>query len=388
MNNRRMWATAGALAVGLSLAPALQASASASDSGLPSRGGLRSGAVFVQLNGGDGNIIAAYSRGADGSLTPVGRFATGGRGGKEIGAPVDALASQGGLAAADDGRVLVAVNAGSGTVSTLRVGEHGLQRIGTVSSRGDFPSSVTVRGSRVYVLDAGGTGTVSGYRLDDGRLRPIAGAVASLGLANAPVPAFITAPAQIGLSPDGRTLVVTTKANNTIVTFPVRRDGTLGSAVVTASQGPVPFSFVFDRAGRLQVQQAGDGRNASYAVNADSSLTPLGVSAPSGGAALCWSVRIGRFLFGVNAGSGTITSWRLAHDGTSTIAEAVAGSAAGGLIDIAASRGGRFVYALNAVAGTVSVFANDRDGGLTPAGSVGGLPTIDAAGGPEGIVAT
>lgn len=384
MDKRRIWATAGALALGLALAPGLQASASASEHD----GDLREGAVFVQLNGGDGNSIAAYSRDDDGRLTPVGRFATGGLGGKEVGAPVDALASQGGLATADGGRVLVAVNAGSGTVTTLRVREHGLERIGTVSSRGDFPSSVTVRGSRVYVLDAGGEGRVSGYRLDDGRLLPIRGAVASLGLANTPVPTFITAPAQIGLTPDGRTLVVTTKKNNTIVTFPVHRDGTLGAAVVTASQGPVPFSFVFDRAGRLQVQQAGDGRNASYAVNADSSLTPLGVSAPSGGAALCWSVRVGQYVFGVNAGSGTITSWRLAADGTSTIAEPVAGSAAGGLIDVAASRGGRFVYALNAVAGTVSVFANDRDGGLTPAGSVGGLPTIDATGGPEGIVAS
>ncbi len=386
MDKRRMWATAGALALGLSLAPALQASASASSYD-GRHDGLRGGAVFVQLNGADGNSIAAYSRAADGSLTPQGRFATGGKGGKEVGAPVDALASQGGLASADDGRVLVAVNAGSGTVSTLRVHRDGLERTSVVRSRGDFPSSVTVRGSLVYVLDAGGEGRVSGYRLHDGRLVPIRHAVASLGLANAAVPAFITAPAQVGLSPDGRTLAVTTKANNTIVTFPVHRDGTLGAARVTASQGPVPFSFVFDASGRLQVQQAGDGRNASYAVNADSSLTPLGTSAPSGGAALCWSVRVGRYLFGVNAGSGTITSWRLAADGTSQIAAPVAGSASGGLIDVAASRGGRYLYALNAVAGTVSVFGNDRDGGLTPLGSVSGLPTIDAGGGPEGIVA-
>jgi 6-phosphogluconolactonase (cycloisomerase 2 family) len=317
----------------------------------------------------------------------VGRFPTGGKGGKEAGAPVDALASQGGLAATDDGRFLVALNAGSGTVSTLRVLADGLEQVGTTSSRGDFPSSATVRGSLVYVLNAGGAGSVSGYRLVEGQLVPIAGAVASLGLANAAVPRFITAPAQVGVTPDGATLVVTTKANNTIITFPVRADGTLGSAVTTPSQGPVPFSFAFDAAGRLQVQQAGDGRNASYAVNADSSLTPLGLSAPSGGAALCWSVRVGGYLFGVNAGSGTITSWRLAADGTSTIDEAVAGSAGGGLIDVAASRGGKYVYALNAVAGTVTVFANDRDGGLTSVGSVDGLPVIDGDGGPEGIVA-
>ena len=383
MKTRRIWATAGVLATGLTLAPALQGTASAS----PHRQDLRQGAVFVQLNDGAGNSIAAYTRASDGSLSPVGEFATGGKGGKEDGAPVDALASQGALAATRDGRTLVAVNAGSNTVSTLRVGHDALRLASTVPSRGEFPASVAVRGSLVYVLNAGGTGSVSGYRLDDGELRPIRGAVASLGLANAAVPRFITAPAQVGLTPDGRTLVVTTKANNTIVTFPVKRDGTLGKAVVNASQGPVPFSFAFDRAGNLQVQQAGDGRNASYAVQRDSSLTPLGVSEPSGGAALCWSVRVGNYLFGVNAGSGTITSWALRPDGTSVIDEAVAASASGGLIDVAATRGGRYVYALNAVTGTVDVFSNDRDGGLTSVGTVGGLPTIDGDGGPEGIVA-
>lgn len=383
MNNRRILATAGVLAVGLSFAPALQGTASAS----PQRVDLRHGAVFVQLNDGAGNSIAAYTRGSDGSLSPVGEFATGGKGGKEHGAPVDALASQGALAATRDGRTLIAVNAGSNSVSTLRVGDDELRLASTVPSRGEFPASVAVRGSLVYVLNAGGSGSVSGYRLHEGRLRPIRGAVADLGLANAAVPRFITAPAQVGLTPDGRTLVVTTKANNTIVTFPVHRDGTLGSAIVTPSQGPVPFSFVFDRDGNLQVQQAGDGRNASYAVRRDSSLRPLGVSEPSGGAALCWSVRVGNYLFGVNAGSGTITSWALRRDGTSVIDEAVAGSASGGLIDVAASRGGRYLYALNAVTGTVDAFANDRDGGLTPAGGVSGLPTLDGDGGPEGIVA-
>lgn len=383
MNNRRIWAGAGALALGLSLAPALQGTASASTH----RADLRHGAVFVQLNDGAGNSIAAYTRAKDGTLSPVGEFATGGKGGKEVGAPVDALASQGSLASAGDGRTLIAVNAGSGSVSTLRVGDDELRLTGTVPSRGLFPSSVTVRGSLVYVLNAGGTGSVSGYRLHDGRLHPIRGAVADLGLANTAVPTFITAPAQVGLTPDGRTLVVTTKANNTIVTFPVRRDGTLGAAIVNASTGPVPFSFVFDRAGNLQVQQAGDGRNASYAVKRDSSLVPLGASEPSGGAALCWSVRVGGYIFGVNAGSGTITSWAVQPDGTTVIDEPVAASAAGGLIDVAASRGGRYVYALNAVAGTVDVFANDRDGGLTSVGTVGGLPTLDADGGPEGIVA-
>jgi len=381
MRNLRLWATA-AVASTLVLVPATAASAHGSRAT-----DLRDGAVFVQLNGGSGNSIEAFSRGADGALTPAGEFTTGGLGGKQVGAPVDALASQGGLALADDDETLVAVNAGSGTVSALGIGRDRLTLGSVVPSGGSFPSSVTTHGSSVYVLNAGGAGGVAGFRLRDERLVPIAGSVRSLGLSNAAVPFFLTAPSQIGLTPDGRTLVVATKANNTLVTFPVHRDGSLGSAIITASQGPVPFSFVFDRRGRLEVTQAGDGRTASYAVAADSSLVPLGVSASSGGAALCWNVRVGSFLYGANAGSGTLTSWSLAKDGTATVLAPVAATTSRGPIDLAATENGKYVYVLSALDGAVDAFATTKDGGLVPAGVTTGLPKIDATGGPEGIVA-
>jgi len=380
MRNLRLWATA-AVASTLVLVPATAASAHGTRSA-----DLRDGAVFVQLNGGSGNSIEAFSRSGDGALTPAGVFATGGLGGKEVGAPVDALASQGALARADD-ETLVAVNAGSGTVSALAIGHDRLSLESVVPSGGSFPSSVTTRGSAVYVLNAGGTGGVAGFRLRDEHLVPIAGSVRSLGLANTAVPFFLTAPSQIGITPDGRTLVVATKANNTLVTFPVHRDGSLGSAIITASQGPVPFSFVFDRRGHLEVTQAGDGRTASYAVAADSTLVPLGVSASSGGAALCWNVRVGSFLYGANAGSGTLTSWSLAKDGTTSVLAPVAATTSRGPIDLAATENGRFVYVLSALDGQVDAFATQRDGGLVPVGVTTGLPTIGADGGPEGIVA-
>jgi len=381
MRSLRMWATA-TVASTLVLVPAVSASAHESRSI-----DLRDGAVLVQLNASAGNSIEAFARDEAGRLTAVGTFATGGLGGKQVGAPVDALASQGALTLADEGRDVIAVNAGSGTVSSLRLGRTGLSLASVVPSGGSFPSSVATRGSTVYVLNAGGTGAVSGFRLRDDRLVPIPGSTRSLGLSNAAVPFFLTSPSQVGITPDGRTLVVATKANNTLVTFPLRRDGSLGDAVVNASQGPVPFSFVFDRLGRLEVTQAGDGRTASYAVAADSSLVALGVSASSGGAALCWNVRVGSTLYGANAGSGTITSWSLASDGTSSVLAPVAATTARGPIDLAASEHGRFVYVLSALAGEIDAFATAPDGSLTPAGVTGGLPTIDATGGPEGIVA-
>ena len=61
----------------------------------------------------------------DGTLTYVASYATGGLGGVAAGSAADPLASQGSLASADNGRILLAVNAGSDTVSLFRVnGDH------------------------------------------------------------------------------------------------------------------------------------------------------------------------------------------------------------------------------------------------------------------------
>jgi 6-phosphogluconolactonase (cycloisomerase 2 family) len=372
-------AAAVAVAATLALAPATAASAHDRDGG-----DLRGAAVFVQLNGGAQNSVAAFVRSRTGELTPAGRYATGGQGAKQVGAPVDALASQGGLARS--GNTLIAVNAGSGTVAALAIGAHTLQLTSVVSSGGQFPSSVAVDRDRVYVLNAGGSGTVSGFTLVHQRLVPIPGASADLQLGNDPVPGFLASPSQLGLTPDGRTLVVATKSHNTLVTFPVRRNGSLGAALVTASTGPVPFSFVFDRAGRLQVTQAGDGATASYAVARDSALVPLGVSASDGQAALCWNVQVGRFLYGANAGSATLSAWRLRAGGTAVLVAPVAATTSAGPIDLAATHDGRFIYVLSALTGGIDAFATRPDGSLVAIGTTTGLPVIDDVGGPEGIV--
>ena len=54
-------------------------------------------AVFVQTDNTAGNRIVVYRRGADGTLSPAGSYATGGRGGILAGSVVDHTASQGSL---------------------------------------------------------------------------------------------------------------------------------------------------------------------------------------------------------------------------------------------------------------------------------------------------
>lgn len=345
------------------------------------------GAVFVQLNSTDGNQIATYARSASGLLTAAGTYPTGGNGGTEIGVPLDALASQGSLVLDSDHRVLLAVNAGSDTVTSFAVRGTSLTRASVVPSGGQFPSSIAVHGDLVYVLNAGGDGSVSGFELNRGALVPLPGSHRTLGLGNANPPVFISAPAQIGFSSNGRALIVTTKNHNQILTFPVDRAGyPSATPLVTASAGPVSFSFVVDRRGTVHVTEAGTDKTSSYSVARDGSLTLLGSSASTAAAALCWNIEVGRTIYGANAGSASLSAWQVAADGSAILTNPVAATTAAGPIDLAASSNGRFLYVQEAVAGSLGVYAVSGDGSLERIQTVSGLPAFTTTG-MEGIAA-
>src|SRR5512142_1488522 len=141
--------------------------------------------VFVQTNELGGNRIAVFDRGTDGRLTQVGLYPTGGFGGAAPpGSESDHLASQGSLAYDAQHQLLIAVNAGSDTISTFRVHGDRLELTGVLGSGGQFPASVAVHDGLVYVLNSGGAGVVQGYRVVGHRLVAIPGSARSLGLAN------------------------------------------------------------------------------------------------------------------------------------------------------------------------------------------------------------
>src|SRR5437764_4922409 len=139
-------------------------------------------AVFVQTNDPGGNAIDVFDRNWDGTLTFVRSYATDGNGGREVGATSDPLASQGSLVRVPGSDLLLAVNAGSNTISVFRVAGDHLQLVQVLPSFGPFPVAFGVHGGLVYVLDAGGSGFVSGYRIAGDQLHPIAGSTRTLGL--------------------------------------------------------------------------------------------------------------------------------------------------------------------------------------------------------------
>ncbi|MGZ4739931.1 MAG: beta-propeller fold lactonase family protein [Ilumatobacteraceae bacterium] len=93
--------------------------------------------------------------------------------------------------------------------------------------------------------------------------------------------------------------------------------------------------------------------------------------------------RDGRFAFTTNAASGTISSYRIARDGSLTLVAAVAGTPGTGPTDIAQSSDGRFLYA-RVRNGDVAAFAVGFDGSLTSLGAATGATSI----GPSGLAAS
>ena len=276
----------------LAVVAALAAALAGAQAAYPDRGhGRHKGqpVVFVQTNELDGNHIVVYDRARNGALSRAGTFATGGNGGAAApGDESDRLASQGSLVLAKRHSLLIAVNAGSDTVSTFKVRGNRLQLKGVVASGGQFPASIAVHRDLVYVMNAGNTGIVQGFRIRGHRLRPIAGSARSLGLANGNPPNFLTSPGQVGFTPGGRKLIVTTKASDShILVFRVRRDGTLSAApVVNNSATPVPFAFTFSPQGRLVDGEAGMSTVTTYVINRNGTLTDPKSARRSDGALL------------------------------------------------------------------------------------------------------
>jgi hypothetical protein len=341
------------------------------------------GAVFAQSDNTTANTVVAYHRAADGTLTQAGVYPTGGRGGVLDGSVVDHLASQGSLTYDRAHGLLYAVNAGSDTITVFAVRGDRLARLQQIGSGGRFPVSVTAHGDQVFVLNALDGGSVQGFLRVGDRLVRMAPWHRALGLDTGTAPQFTHTPAQVSFTPDGSRLVVTTKAGgNSIEVFAVRGpEGLAARPVVTADPGAVPFGFVFDARGRLQVTEAGPNAVATFVLRPDGHAVKVGEAA-TGQAATCWAVRVGHTVWASNAGSGTLSAVRVgAHP-----ALAPAGTTAThpGTTDAAASSDGRALYVQTGAAGVVDEFRVGPHGSLTPIGSV----TVPGGVGGEGIAAS
>lgn len=343
------------------------------------------GAVFAMTNAASNNQINAYTRREDGTLEFSGAFPTGGNG---SGGTLDPLGSQGSLTLSADHRQLFAVNAGSSTVSSFAVNGASLHLLDTEPTGGSMPTSVTQVGDLVYVLNAGGNASVTGFRIvGNGHLQAIPHSTSYLS-------GSATAPTDVVLSPSRQFLIVTESAANKIDVFHVFPNGTLSNPVVTDSAGTVPFAAVFDPNGALIVGNVENNKTvsstiSSYQMNGNGSLRTISNALPTGGSATCWDVigQSGRSVYTSNPNNSTLSGFNIERNGELTpIGGAVVGQTPTGStnIDIAASSDGRYLYTLYAATGDIGIFSVQDDGGLVSLGQQDGLP---ASAGINGIAA-
>jgi 6-phosphogluconolactonase (cycloisomerase 2 family) len=289
------------------------------------------------------------------------------------------LGSQGAVTLSGDGRTLFVVNAGSHTVSSFVIRGSAIGLAGVADSGGLSPISVSERDGLVYVLNAGGSGNVAGFRNQRGTLTPVEGSIRPLSAAGG------TGPAQVAIGTEGDVLVVTEKNTNALTSYVLNPDGSASAPIVTPSAGLTPFGFTFDRRNRLLVSEAqGGAANASslssYRFDPTAPATPVAVSraVPTGQTAACWAVVTpnGRSVYTANAGSGSVSQFNIDRLGGAVLVNGVAGNtgANSGPVDMAIAAHGRSLQVLAGRIQTIFVFDIANDGTLTPAGSVAGLP--------------
>jgi 6-phosphogluconolactonase len=333
------------------------------------------GHVYVDNNSAIHNSVAGFDRHANGSLTPISGspFPTGGAG---TGSPIG---SAGAIQFSADGRYVLAVDPASNDISVLRVKADGsLRLVGTESSHGTTPVSLTVHGFLVYVANAGAGGSnYTGFWFFDGNLFPIWGSTVALPDS--------ASPGQILFSGDGRTLIGTrvgpSAGPSFIDSFRVGFFGQLipapDSPIPAQRIGPFGSAFRPTNPRQLFVSNAHDGAGLGsvsvYHVAHDASLTAIdGSPFADNQTAPCWVAITpnGKYLFAINTASSTISRYRIARGGSLTLLGSTPFNDPTGLrpFDAQVDPSGHYLYVVDAGAVAVSAFAISG-GALTELGS-------------------
>jgi 6-phosphogluconolactonase len=225
----------------------------------------------------------------------------------------------------------------------------------------------------------GAPASLHGFKLsDDGHIRPLEGSRRQASRPDAD-------PAQIGFSPDGRTLVVTERVTDTISSYVVGQDDRVEGPMVMAFSGATPYGFDFTRTGVLVVTEAACGKlgaasASSYALAGPGSLSLVSGSVGDTRSEVCWAAISpdNRYVCVTNFGDGTISSYTIAADGRLELLQPVAETTVEGqkgIRDEAISRDGRYLFALHADVQQLFGWQVHHDGTLTPVDAFGDLPT-------------
>ncbi len=402
------------------------------------------GGVYAMSNDFRKNTIVAYGRNADGTLQLIGEYKTGGVGAAfDGGEGLDPLISAYAVLLTDNRRFLLAVNAGSRSISVMRVNDDfslSLTSIRKVAGVG--PNSIAYHDGIIYVssIDADNQfagepdqqGALTGFKLTpNGRLLRIPRSIRLLE----------NRPSAIQFSPDGRFLVVSSinagsaalasGSNDELVVYSVERNGRLSKAPVSRATSTelfnaenrnlpsaIGFEIVEDEGENYVVvtearEFQADGSPPAFAAlqtgsvstwrlehNGDLSAIQLDVLAGNGlfdgERTACWLEfsKDGNTFWVSNALESTLSTFSF-NEGNINLETQV--SAAGeppsnddpfgtseGWIDLWISDDGNYLYQLLGLEGAIAVFKVDPDSkDLTLIQEVSDLPVSNT----QGIVA-
>lgn len=390
------------------------------------------GALFTMTDSADparGNEVVMYDRSKEtGDLRLVGYFPTGRRGHLQLGSgpaptssvlgpPIslsaDGLGSSDSLVLANGNRCLLAVNAGSNTLSSFEVQTHGLELTSVLSSQGGadarFPVSIAISGSLLYALNAGDQGSLVGFRIEPNCvLSQLPRSSRSLrgitDTAQLPEPGDVfTTPGHASFSPDGKRLVIAIKGgpdglgffpSGRMAVFPVGRDGTLEPPVTTefsfAGGTGAPFSLMFLDSETVVVVHANSSTVASYKINRNNTLSLHSDILPSSDVAPCWLDRSGDFVYTASFGGiplsgaapdadGVLDGYRINVDGTLSqtgisVRYPSPGVGRSGNHGVDIRIAGKYLYFLQPRIGKVGRYTITKGGFLENLANFGGLP--------------
>jgi 6-phosphogluconolactonase (cycloisomerase 2 family) len=310
-------------------------------------------------------------RASDGKLTYSTAYATGGTG------TGGGLGNQGAvILAEEDDNVLLAVNPGSNSISSFKVSDNGLQLKSTVNSGGMRPVSITQHGNIVYVLNAGGAGNISGFKLsNNNKLNPIANSERALS-------SSASGAAQISFVNEGRVLVITEKATNKIITYTVNEWGIPGTMHSITSANATPFGFAAGKNGNIFVSEAAGGAAgastlSSYRVYDNGVITLTKGPVGANQSAACWVVITdnGKYAYTTNTASNNISNFNVSRNtGNLSVNTAIAATTGMGPIDAALSNNSKYLYTVNAGSHTIGAYAVANNGSLSSVQIIAGLP--------------
>jgi 6-phosphogluconolactonase len=317
--------------------------------------------VYTLSNETSGNRVIAFNRNEDGTLEEGGRYSTGGNG------TGSGLGNQAALALSSGGKFLYVVNPGSNDISFFLINHNGsLTLKDKIASGGVSPISIAVRNGLIYVLNAGGTGNVTGFGFN------LQGNFVQLSNSTKALSSPAAGAAQVAFSSNGKALVVTEKATNTISSYPVLSNGRLGEINTFSSAGATPFGFAFGSANNFYVSEAAGGAPgastiSSYHVDNTGTVSLLDGPLATNATAACWVVLTKNFqkLFATNTGSNSISTLSISNSGNLSIANG--GNTTPSMstpIDAAMDKNSDYLYVLATGGNTIIAYSVGNNGQL------------------------